>query len=178
MARFWFVAAMVLFPTTGLHAAPPHPWTIRVEGGFSRIHLDDRGKGGALRVARDIGAARAGSLEVGLMSGPSYVALDLGLEARLCRACRLTPFLGIGVGALGEEDYAGWLARVTGGVAAPLGSRVILRASAQFPTAASAVHTCSRSAWVTASVITVRRVARMDRRPARARRAWERPRRR
>ena len=131
MVRSWFVAAMVLLPASGLDAASPGPWSIRVEGGLSRIHSDDRGAGGALRVARDLGAARGASLEVGLMSGHSYAALDLGLEARLCRGCRFAPFLGIGVGALGEEDYTGWLARVTGGVAAPMGTRVFLRASAQ-----------------------------------------------
>ena len=129
-ARLPWVAVLGLFFPAMVHAQTIRPWMLRVEAGPSRMHADDRGMGGALRLSRSLDAADTFRVELGL-SASAYQALDAGIQARLCRRCRVSPFLGVGAGALGEDEYAGWMVRATGGVEAPFGSRIVVTLSAQ-----------------------------------------------
>jgi hypothetical protein len=55
----------------------------------------------------------------------------VGIEARLCRSCRVSPVLGMGGGLLAEDEYGGTFGRATAGLEAALTPRLVLRATVQ-----------------------------------------------
>ena len=129
MRQAWAMA-MVLVGAAGAAVAEeaPRAWTIAAEPAWGRIH-DDQAAAGSLRVLRDLGGGGLRA-EAGLAIS-SYRALDVGIEARLCRSCRVSPVLGVGGGLMGEEDYGGAFARATAGLEAVLAPRLVLRATVQ-----------------------------------------------
>jgi hypothetical protein len=108
----------------------PRAWTVAAEAGGVRIHDDDGGAAGSLRVFRRLGRSGRLSAQAGLAVS-SYAALDVGIEARLCRSCRVSPVLGMGGGLLVEDEYGGTFVRATAGLEAALTPRLVLRATVQ-----------------------------------------------
>jgi hypothetical protein len=108
----------------------PRGWTVAAEAGGVRIHDDDDGAAGSLRVFRRLGRSGRLSAQAGLTVS-SYGALDVGIEARLCRSCRVSPVLGMGGGLLAEDEYGGTFGRATAGLEAALTPRLVLRATVQ-----------------------------------------------
>jgi hypothetical protein len=105
------------------------PWLLGVEGGLSAIHDDDRSAGGALRLSRDLGG---GPLRFQLgVAAAAHGAMDLGLEWRVLRRARVSPFLGVGGGLMSEDEYFGPFLRATAGLEARLSDRAVLRLGAQ-----------------------------------------------
>ena len=123
------VAVMVGASGTVVAEEPPRAWTLAVEPAAGRIH-DDEAAAGSLRLFRDLGRSGLLRAQAGFTSS-SYRALDVGIEARLCRACRVSPVLGVGAGLMGEDDYGGTFARATAGLEAVLTPRLVLRATVQ-----------------------------------------------
>jgi hypothetical protein len=120
----------VVLVANPLRAQETKPWTMRMESSLMQIHSDDRAPAGALRLSRALGADGATAVDVGL-SASGYLSLDAGIERRLCTRCRIQPFLGGGIGLLGEDGYTGWMVRGTAGLEAPLGSGWVGRVSGQ-----------------------------------------------
>lgn len=108
----------------------PRAWTIAAEPSWGRIHEDDDAPAGSLRLLRRLGRSGVLRAQLGLTAS-SYGAVDLGVEARLCRACRVSPVVGVGTGLLLEDEYGGTFARATAGVEAALAPRLVLRATVQ-----------------------------------------------
>jgi hypothetical protein len=124
--------AMVLVGAAGAAVAEeaPRAWTIAVEPAWGRIHDDDQAAAGSLRVFRDLGRSGLLRAQAGIAIS-SYRALDVGIEARFCRSCRVSPVLGVGGGLMGEDDYGGTFARATAGLEAVLAPRLVLRATVE-----------------------------------------------
>jgi hypothetical protein len=124
------VLGAVFFPTSPLRAQEAGPWALRLEGAVMRIHDDDTLPAGALRLSRALGSGGT-SVEIGLTAS-SYVSADVSLEQRLCRSCRVAPFIGVGAGFMGEDGYTGLMVRGTAGIEAALGQDWFARVSGQF----------------------------------------------
>jgi hypothetical protein len=107
----------------------PRAWTLAVEPAWGRVH-DDDGAAASLRVFRALDRGGLLRAQAGVALS-SYGAFDLGIEARLCRSCRVSPVLGVGGGLLVEDEYGGAFARATAGVEAALTPRLVLRATVQ-----------------------------------------------
>ena len=122
-------AGFVLLLASPLLAQDARPWAIRMEGAVMQSHSDDTLPAGALRLSTALGSAGT-SLDIGV-TGSASLSVDVGLEQRLCRNCRVTPFVGAGVGFLGEDGYSGLMVRGTAGIEAALGSDWFARVSGQ-----------------------------------------------
>lgn len=106
------------------------PWSVALEAGNSEIHrpestgavvgvgMDRRFGAGLLRLQFRFRASRADE---------DYFSLGAGPEARLLPDRRLTPVVALHVGLLGEPEYGGWFAEVSGGLRLRLSSRLGLR---------------------------------------------------
>lgn len=131
MRLTWAVVA-VLVGAAGAAAAEERtrPWTVAVEPAWGRIHDDDGAPAGALRVFRALDGGGRFRAQLGLAAS-TYGALDVGVEARLCGSCRVSPVIGLGGGLLAEEDYGGTFGRATAGVEAELTPSFTLRATVQ-----------------------------------------------
>jgi hypothetical protein len=105
------------------------PWLVTAEAGVSAIHDDDRSAGGALRLSRDLGSSPL-RLQLGVAAA-TYGAVDLGVEWRMLPGARVSPFLGVGGGVMGEDDYGGTFVRVSGGLEARLSKNAVLRLGLQ-----------------------------------------------
>ena len=110
----------------------PRAWTLAAEPAWGRIHEDDEAAAGSLRVFRALDRGGRFRAQAGLTVS-SYGALDLGIEARLCRSCRVAPVLGVGGGLMveGDGEYDGTFWRATAGIEAILTPRLVLRATVQ-----------------------------------------------
>jgi len=130
--RVAWVVAVALASGAGAAAADevPRAWTLAVEPAWGRIHDDDGAAAGSLRAFRALDRGGRLRAQAGLTLS-SYGALDVGIEVRLCRSCRVAPVLGVGGGLLSEEEYGGTFARATAGLEAVLAPRVVLRATVQ-----------------------------------------------
>ena len=126
----WLMATGFLLLAGPSYAQEAGPWTARIESGPMWIHTDDRSGAGALRVSREVGKSGALALDLGVAASSS-LSLEGGVEWKLCPNCRIRPFVGAGAGALGEDDYAGWMVRGNAGIEAPLGRRVVARVGGQ-----------------------------------------------
>lgn len=130
MGKVAWAFAVVAWAAVGRASAAdaPRAW---VEAGSQWTCLHDVARvGGTVRVARDLGRSGVLRAQVGL-SASSFAAADAGIEARLCPRCRVSPVLGVGVGFLAEDEYAGSFARATAGIEAALSPRLLLRATVQ-----------------------------------------------
>jgi hypothetical protein len=130
--RVAWTMAVALIAGAGTAAADevPRAWTLAAEPAWGRIHDDDEAAAGSLRVFRAFD--RGGRLRAQLgLTLSSYGALDVGVEARLCRSCRVSPVLGVGGGLLAEDEYDGGFLRATAGLEAVLAPRLVLRATVQ-----------------------------------------------
>lgn len=96
---------------------------------MSEIHDDDRSAGGALRLSRDLGGGPF-HIQAGIAAA-AYGAVDLGLEWRVLPRARVSPFLGVGGGLMGEDEYVGLFVRGTAGLEARLSERAVLRLGVQ-----------------------------------------------
>ena len=105
-------------------------WTLAAEPAWGRTHEDDEAAAGSLRVFRALDRGGRWRAQAGLTAS-SYGTLDLGIEARLCRSCRVSPVLGVGGGLMGEDESDGTFARATAGIEAVLAPRLVLRATVQ-----------------------------------------------
>lgn len=110
--------------------APADDWLVSVEGGRTWTHTDDRSAAAALRVSRRLGSLDTVRLQAGI-GVASYGALDVGLEWRPSPGRRVVPFLGVGGGLMGEDEYAGPFLRGTFGLEIALSDRVVARLAAQ-----------------------------------------------
>jgi hypothetical protein len=124
------VAVLIGGAVTAAAEEVPRAWTLALEPAWGRIHDDDEAAAGSLRVFRTIDRGGRWRAQAGLTVS-SYGALDVGIEARLCRSCRVSPVLGVGGGLLAEEGYGGTFARATAGLEAVLAPRLVLRATVQ-----------------------------------------------
>jgi hypothetical protein len=111
-------------------AQDPRPWSVIAEAGRSSLHEDDDPRVGALRLARSFGEGRRFRAHAGFV-GSSYFVLDGGAEVALCTACRAAPFLGAGIGLMGEDEFVGAALHLNAGVEVALGSRAALRLAGQ-----------------------------------------------
>jgi hypothetical protein len=131
MRLAWAAVAAVWVGGASAASAAERAWTVVAEPGAGRIHHDgETAPAGALRVLRGLGGRGVLRAEAGLAVS-TYGAVDVGLEARLCPSCRVSPVLGVGGGLLAEEGYGGSFARATAGVEAVLAPRLVLRATVQ-----------------------------------------------
>lgn len=106
------------------------PWSVALEAGNSEIHrpestgpvvgvgMDRRFGTGLLRLQFRFRVSRADE---------GYFSLGAGPEARLLPDRLLTPVVALQVGLLGEPEYGGWFAEVSGGVRLRLSTRLGLR---------------------------------------------------
>jgi hypothetical protein len=120
-----------LLAATACAAEDVRPWQLRLAVGAAEIHRSSSdGAGGAIQVARvsrhDVVRVAAGLGFGGADEG--YAVADLGLELRLCSAgCRVAPYVGAGVGLLGESEFSGGVYRAGGGLELRVGSRNLVR---------------------------------------------------
>jgi hypothetical protein len=130
--RLAWTVAVAMAAGAGAAAADeiPRAWTLAAEPAWGRIHDDDEAAAGSLRVFRTLDRGGRLRAQAGLTAS-SYGALDVGIEARLCRSCRVAPVLGVGGGLLWEDEYGGTFARATAGLEAVLAPRLVLRATVQ-----------------------------------------------
>lgn len=123
------ITAVLGLASAATRAHAEDPWLVTAEAGVSAIHDDDRSAGGALRLSRDLGSSPL-RLQLGVAAA-SYGAVDLGLEWRMLPGARVSPFVGVGGGVMGEDDYGGTFVRVSGGLEAQLSKNAVLRLGLQ-----------------------------------------------
>ncbi|HET9315935.1 MAG TPA: hypothetical protein VFQ51_10115 [Vicinamibacteria bacterium] len=130
MGRITLLIGMLAL-CSGAHAYAGEPrWALWGEGGWTRIHDDDRAGVGALRLQRDLDSRRMFRVQAGLVLS-LYGAVDLGVEAHPWPGSRVSPFVGAGLGLMGEEDYGGPFFRGTAGLQVMLSRSVLLRGAVQ-----------------------------------------------
>ena len=159
------VAVLIGGTVTAAAEEVPRAWTLAAEPAWGRTHDDDEAAAGSLRVFRALDRGGRWRAQAGLTVS-SYGTLDLGIEARLCRSCRVSPVLGVGGGLMGEGEYDGLtFARATAGIEAVLAPRLVLRATVQVGTHDGQAGPHLRGDRSGLAVLTARRGAPVSPRP-------------
>jgi hypothetical protein len=114
------------------------PWAVTLEAGVSDMHGKTAadGPGGAFRASRRLMGHDWLRGEVALTGGSAdedrgFGTAEIGLEIRLCTACRVTGFAGGGGGYLKEAHWDGGLLRANVGAESRISDRLSVRLMAQ-----------------------------------------------
>jgi hypothetical protein len=105
-----FVVAAGAAPAMGQERAGP-AWYVGTQAGMFGLHHTN-GRGGTLRVGRDVSRHVAVDLGVGLGApeGYHFLSSDLGVSVRFCDHCLVAPFVVANAGFLVEAEWGGpWL---------------------------------------------------------------------